>query len=97
MTGYSHDWQDHELRGKRVRLVRCADPFTRLTPGALGTVTLVDGVGTVHVRWDDGHQLGLVADAGDQFEVLDEPPDRARQAPYPYSRDELDALHHGDR
>ena len=57
--------------GDRVRLVRCSDPFTRLTPGSEGTVTFVDDMGTVHVRWDDGHSLGLVAEAGDQWEVLD--------------------------
>ena len=46
--------------GDRVRLVRCTDPYTRLRPGALGTVSVVDDLGTVHVRWDDGGNLGLV-------------------------------------
>ncbi len=59
-----------DLVGRRVRLVSCSDPYTRLQPGAEGTVTLVDGVGTVHVRWDDGHQLGLIHEAGDRWEVL---------------------------
>lgn len=57
-------------KGDRVRLVRCADPFTRLEPGVEGVVTFVDGLGTVHVRWDDGHSLGLVEGAGDVFEVV---------------------------
>lgn len=59
-----------DLVGRRVRLVSCSDPYTRLQPGAEGTVTLVDGVGTVHVRWDDGHQLGLIHEAGDRWVVL---------------------------
>ena len=36
---------------------------------ALGTVTLVDDLGTVHVRWDDGGTLGLVPDE-DEWLVL---------------------------
>jgi hypothetical protein len=59
------------LEGRRVRLIRCSDPYTRLTPGVEGVVTFVDAVGTVHVTWDDGHRLGLVADDGDQWQVLD--------------------------
>jgi hypothetical protein len=46
--------------GDRVRLIRCNDPYTRLAPGDLGTVTLVDDLGTVHVDWDSGSRLGLV-------------------------------------
>lgn len=56
-------------RGDRIRLVSTSDPHTRLVPGDLGTVTSVDGLGTVHVRWDSGSALGLVPGA-DEFEVL---------------------------
>jgi hypothetical protein len=56
--------------GRRVRLVRCTDPWTRLVPGALGTVTHVDDLGTLHVRWDDGHTLGLVP-GEDEWVVLE--------------------------
>jgi len=55
--------------GDRVRLTTITDDSTTLKPGALGTVTSIDGTGTVHVRWDDGRQLGLVPEAGDCFEV----------------------------
>jgi hypothetical protein len=57
--------------GARVRLVHCDDPDTRLERGTLGTVRFVDDMGTVHVDWDDGSHLGLVARAGDRFEVVD--------------------------
>lgn len=46
--------------GDRVRLIRCTDLHTRLAPGTEGTVSMVDSLGTVHVRWDDGSRLGLV-------------------------------------
>lgn len=48
------------LIGRRVRLVSCSDPYTKLAAGAEGTVALVDDLGTLHVDWDDGHKLGLV-------------------------------------
>jgi len=60
----------YATRGDRVRLVRCTDRHTRLTPGALGVVSYVDDVGTVHVQWDDGHTLGMVYEAGDRIEKI---------------------------
>jgi hypothetical protein len=65
----SNDEKD-ALIGKRVRLVRCTDDYTTLRPGALGTVSDVDDMGTVFVRWESGSNLGLVHDAGDRFEVV---------------------------
>lgn len=59
-------------RGARVRLVRCDDQWTRLQPGELGTVLDTDDLGTVHVVWDSGARLGLVALAGDAYEVVRE-------------------------
>lgn len=59
-------------RGTRVRLVRCADPWTRLEPGELGTVLDTDSLGTVHIAWDSGARLGLVRCAGDAWEVVRE-------------------------
>lgn len=50
----------YATKGRRVRLVHCTDPWTALSPGSLGTVSLVDDMGTVHVHWDDGSRLGLV-------------------------------------
>jgi hypothetical protein len=51
---------DDPLVGKRVRLIRCTDTWTNLTPGEEGTVTFVDDLGTVSVDWDNGSRLGLV-------------------------------------
>jgi hypothetical protein len=50
----------NEQRGDRVRLEHTTDEFTDLPAGTYGTVVFVDDTGTVHVRWDTGHQLGLV-------------------------------------
>lgn len=46
--------------GTRVKLVRMDDPYTKLAAGTYGTVTCVDDIGTVHVRWDNGMSLGVV-------------------------------------
>lgn len=46
--------------GTRVILVRMNDPYTKLQPGARGTVTSVDDIGTIHVNWDCGSSLGVV-------------------------------------
>lgn len=53
--------------GDRIKLIRCSDPWTDIRPGTEGVVTYIDALGTVHVKWDDGHSLGMVEEAGDRF------------------------------
>lgn len=45
-------------KGTRVELVNMQDPYTYIAPGTQGTVEAVDDIGTVHVKWDDGHRIG---------------------------------------
>ncbi len=59
-----------ELQGRTVRLIRCEDAHTHLLPGITGVVLLVDGAGTVHVLWENGHRLGLIPGI-DSWEVVD--------------------------
>jgi hypothetical protein len=59
-----------DLKGKRVRLIRCNDPYTKLQPGLEGKVEFVDDLGTLFVKWDNGSTLGLCRDDGDQWQVL---------------------------
>ena len=47
-------------RGTRIELQYISDPHTELKPGALGTVTMTDALGTIHVAWDSGSTLGLI-------------------------------------
>lgn len=61
------------LVGKRVKLVFTSNPHTALRPGALGRVGYVDGIGTIHVQWDSGSNLGLIPDV-DRWEVLPDEP-----------------------
>jgi hypothetical protein len=55
--------------GKRVRLLYSSDPFTKLSKGDEGTVTDIDDLGTIHVKWDSGSSLGLVAEDNWEFVV----------------------------
>jgi hypothetical protein len=55
--------------GDRVRFVSTTDAWSRMKPGTRGTVTFVDDLGTVHVKWDDGGTLGLIA-GEDRWETL---------------------------
>ena len=38
--------------------------------GTEGTITCVDDMGTIHVKWDNGRTLGLCRDE-DRYELLD--------------------------
>ena len=46
-------------KGTRVELISMNDPYTKLKPGDRGTVTMVDSIGTVFVKWDCGSGLGV--------------------------------------
>ena len=47
-------------KGCRIELVCMDDPYSRLKPGDQGEVAVVDDIGTIHVRWDNGSSLGVV-------------------------------------
>lgn len=61
---------------RRVELIFTSDPHTQLRPGDEGTVSFVDGMGTVHVDWDCGTKLGLVP-GEDQWREITREPDAA--------------------
>jgi len=52
--------KEYYTAGTRVELIRMSDPYTNLRQGDRGTVTLVDDIGTIHVKWDRGSSLGVV-------------------------------------
>lgn len=58
------------LEGRRIKLLKCNDAHTKIPVGTLGTVSLVDDVGTVHTNWDNGSTLGLCWDDGDRWQVI---------------------------
>ena len=44
--------------GTRVELICMDDPYAALKPGDQGTVSFVDDIGTIHIKWDCGSSLG---------------------------------------
>ena len=51
--------RQHYPKGTRVELVSMDDPYSKLKPGARGTVEMVDDIGTIFVKWDCGSSLGV--------------------------------------
>jgi hypothetical protein len=60
-----------QLKDKRIELISTSDPYTELRPGDLGTVDFVDDLGTIHITWDNGSQLGLVP-GEDQYKIVED-------------------------
>ena len=60
--------QSEELKGKRIMCIHMMDEYPVLS-GELGTIDIVDDMGTIHVNWDSGRRLGLVPDE-DQYELV---------------------------
>ena len=60
-----------QLKGKRIELISTTDLYTELKPGDLGTVDFVDDLGTIHITWDNGSQLGLVP-GEDQYKIVED-------------------------
>lgn len=62
------DLRERYPKGTRVELIRMDDPQAPPV-GTRGTVTAVDDIGTIHVKWDTGSSLGIACGA-DQCRVL---------------------------
>jgi hypothetical protein len=60
----------NKLKGKRIELISTTDLYTELKPGDRGTVDFVDDMGTIHINWDNGSQIGLVP-GEDQYKLLE--------------------------
>ena len=60
-----------QFKGKRIELISTTDPYTELKPGDRGTVDFVDDMGTIHVTWGNGSQLGLVP-GEDRYKLLED-------------------------
>lgn len=47
-------------QGTRVELIEMNDPYSSLTPGEKGTVSMIDDMGSIFVDWDSGSILGII-------------------------------------
>lgn len=55
--------------GTRIRLIHMDDPYSPVPDEMTGTVTSVDDMGTLHMKWDNGRSLGICPDV-DSFEII---------------------------
>lgn len=55
--------------GTRVRLIRMADDPQPIAPGTEGTVTGVDDMAGICIRWDNGRGLKALFEV-DELEIL---------------------------
>jgi hypothetical protein len=58
--------------GTRIELIAMEDPHAPIAPGTQGVVELVDSIGTLHMKWDNGRTLGIIP-GEDQFKILSKP------------------------
>ena len=58
-------------KGTRIELISMDDPYAPIEAGTKGTVVYVDGMGTLHMKWDNGRTLGLIP-GEDSFKVIEE-------------------------
>ena len=56
--------------GTRIELIHMEDAQA-VPSGTKGTVRLVDDMGTIHMKWDNGSTLGLIPEA-DSFRKIKE-------------------------
>jgi DNA repair protein RadC len=57
-----------KLVGKRVRLIEMQDPYA-VPKGTMGTIKFVDGIGQIHVNWDNGSSLALIPNV-DKYKII---------------------------
>jgi len=60
---------DYRLANKRVRLIKMDDKQAP-APSTMGTIKYIDGIGQIHVIWDNGSTLALQPQ-NDEYMILD--------------------------
>ena len=63
-----HRKMSENLKGKRIKCISMNDDYP-VESGTLGTVDLVDDMGTIHVKWDNGRTLGICPEE-DEYEIV---------------------------
>lgn len=60
---------DESLKGKRVKLIKMNDPQAPPS-GTHGTIKGTDGIGQIHVNWDNGSTLAIQP-VDDEYLIFD--------------------------
>ena len=67
--------KDRYPPGTRIRLNSMSDPWSPVPEGTEGTVDMVDDIGQLHMKWDNGRTLALVP-GEDLFSVIHQEQDQ---------------------
>ncbi len=59
---------EKELIGKRIR-INHMDDIQPVPDGTEGTITGVDGIGQIQVKWDNGSTLSVIPEE-DDYDIL---------------------------
>ena len=65
--------KDQYPPGTRLRLNHMDDPWSPVPEGTEGTVDMVDDIGQIHMKWDNGRTLALVPGEDSVSVVRQEP------------------------
>ena len=57
--------------GTRIMLISMEDPWAPVPSGTRGTVEVVDDIGQIHMKWDNGRTLGIVPNVDDFRKLSD--------------------------
>jgi hypothetical protein len=60
---------DTHLANNRERLIEIIDTQAP-PPNTMGTIKFVDGIGQIHVQWDNGSTLALQP-TNDRYQIID--------------------------
>ncbi len=60
---------DKTLEGKRIRLTEDMDDPQPIRKNEEGTIKFTDGIGQIHVKWDNGRSLAVIPNV-DKFVIL---------------------------
>jgi len=69
--------KDQYPPGTRLRLNHMADPWAPVPDGTEGTVDMVDDIGQLHMKWDNGRTLALTP-GEDSFSVIPQKQEQSR-------------------
>ena len=61
---------DTKYAGQRIMLIEMED-IQAPPPGSMGTIKGIDGIGQIHVKWDNGSSLA-VQPVGDRYQIFDD-------------------------
>lgn len=70
MKEFLNESKRDEITNKRIKLIHIEDKYTNLKKGDEGTITGVDGIGQIMVKWDNGSTLSIIPEV-DKYEIID--------------------------